>query len=104
MIIKTIKTNGYKAEGIQEMIATFEKAVSNAIGDAVIEHFYYGDKLDMVDVFINSLHYYGSFNLTKNRVSLTGYTCNDEYMKIFEALTYNDECYNGRLFEIANEG
>lgn len=96
------KTNGYEvSKKIEEMIKRFENAVAKLFGDNVksIEHFYYGDKLDMLTVKLNN-KYYGQFNLTAKRVSFNGHTCSFEDLKKFEMLTYNDECYNGKLLEL----
>lgn len=64
-----------------------------------IEHFYYGDRLDMVTIWLYGKHY-GDFNLTAKRVSFNGHTCTWWELYLFEALTWNDECYNGMLWEI----
>ncbi len=68
--------------------------------DGTMNHFYYGDHLDMADILLEPGRY-AHFNVSANRVSLCGYTCSDDDLKKFESLTYRDECYNGKLLEIA---
>lgn len=100
MTIET-KTNGYKAEDLQEMIQIFHKATETIFGECTIKHFYYGDRLDMISVILPN-HDYGHFNLTAKRVSFNGHTCSmDNYYK-FAQLTFNDELFDGRLMEIAS--
>lgn len=99
---KSTKTNGFKAEGLQELIAIFDKAAENIFGDCSVEHFYYGDNVDMVDIILPDKHY-AHFTITKKRVSFHGHTCTWEEYDKFTQLTFNDELYtaNGRLLEIA---
>ncbi|HMM32389.1 MAG TPA: hypothetical protein PKB13_11515 [Clostridia bacterium] len=94
------KTNGYTAQGIQPMITKFEQAAQKLFPDGTMNHFYYGDHLDMADILLEPGRY-AHFNVSANRVSLCGYTCSDDDLKKFESLTYRDECYNGKLLEIA---
>ena len=94
------KTNGYKAEGIQSMIAKFEKVAANLFPGCTISHFYYGDHLDMADIGIGSGNY-AHFNITAKRVSLNGYTGMPDDVRKWESMTYNDELYNGKLIELA---
>jgi hypothetical protein len=96
----TIKTNGFTAEDEQDMIYKFERAAEKLFPDCTINHFYYGNHLDMADLLI-APRGYAHFNITKNRVSLCGYTCSSENLAKLGSLTYRDECYNGRLFELA---
>lgn len=100
----TIKTqdNGYKAEAIQEMIAIFNTAAQAVFGDCEVEHFYYGDGLSMAAIRLPNGNY-GHYNITANRVSLTGYTASCENYTKMTTLTYRDECYRGYLREIAKE-
>ena len=97
--VKT-KTNGYKAEKLQKMISLFEKAAENLFPGCTVEHFYYGDHCDMVDLLISDSHHYASFNIYENRISLCGYTCSNEELVEFESMTYRDECYSGKLLQI----
>ena len=97
----TTKTNGYRAEGIQEMIATFEKAAAVIFPDCEISHFYYGDYLDMADIGLGEGNY-AHFDIRATCVRLNGYSAKtNEMARSYEKLTHNDEMYNGRLFEIA---
>ena len=96
------KTNGYEiGKELQAMIERFDRAVEKLFGDEVkaIEHFYYGDKLDMLTVRLHGKSY-GQFNITAKRVSFNGHTCRMDEYKRFEMLTYNDECFNGKLMEV----
>ena len=98
----TTKTNGYEIGAeLKAMIERFESAVAKLFGSHAIEieHFYYGDKLDMLTVRLSNKHY-GHFNITAKRVSFNGHTCSFEELDKFEMLTFNDECFNGKLFDI----
>lgn len=98
---RKIKTNGYEAKELQNFIKLFDKAVVNQFGeDVTISHFYYGDNVDMVDVILSNGHY-ACYNIYKNGVHMSGYTFSKEEAPIFESLTYNDECYNGKLMEVS---
>ena len=94
-----IKTNVYSAVAIQEMISKFEKAAKKLFPDCKIRHFYFGDYVDMADIVLRPGEY-AHFNICSNRVSLCGYTCSAEDLVNFESMTYKDECYNGKLFEL----
>ena len=94
------KTNGYKAEGLQEMISKFEKVAAKLFPGCTVSHFYYGDYLDMADIGIGNCNYC-HFNIRANRVSINGYTAMSEDVRKFESMTYNDELYNGKLLELA---
>lgn len=98
----TTKANGYMVgTELEAMIKRFENAVDKLFGShaSEIEHFYYGDKLDMVTVRLVNGNY-GDFNLSAKRVSYTGCTCSHAESKTFEMLTYNDELYKGKLLEL----
>ena len=99
----TTKSNGYKiSKELQTMIERFEYCASVLFPNWEIEHFYYGDKLDMVTVRSKELKQYADFNISANRVSFTGHTLSTENYKTFTSLTHNDECFNGRLLELVN--
>lgn len=98
------KTNGYKAEKLQNMISRFNKAVKLLWKrEAVtVEHFYYGDDVDMVT--IHTEKGYANFNITQKRVALNGLSAvNDVEFNLFKELTYRDECYTGNIFALAGE-
>ena len=98
----TTKTNGYEiSKELKVMINRFNNAVAKLFGDNVksIEHFYYGDKLDMLTVKLKNKHY-GQFNLSAKRVSFNGHSCSFEEYEKFGLLTYNDELYSGKLLEL----
>ena len=97
--IKT-KTNGYKAEGLQKMITRFEKVAADLFPGCTIRHFYYGDYTDMVDIVLGDGNY-AHFNIYSKRVSLCGYSLTSEQMQKCASMTHNDECYNGKLIELA---
>ena len=94
------KTNGYKAEGLQDMIFKFEKVAAKLFPGCIVSHFYYGDHLDMADIGIGDGNY-AHFNITAKRVSLNGYTGMSEDVKKWESMTLNDELYDGKLLELA---
>lgn len=97
------QSNGYKAEGIQSMIRKFEQAAAYLFPGCTVRHFYYGDSLDMADVVLEPGRY-AHFNVTAKRVSLSGYTCSSGDLEMFGSMTYNDELYDGKLQEIAENG
>ena len=97
------KTNGYKAEKLQEMIAKFEKAAGILFPGCTVRHFYYGDSLDMADIKLDETNggVYGCFNITENRVSFNSHCGIAENIRKFESMTYQDELFDGKLMEIA---
>jgi len=99
--------NGYTAAAVQPMIETFEKVAAKLFPGCTVRHFYYGDELDMADIVLKktrvSPSYYAHFCISKNRVSLNGYTCDDESLMQFRSMTYNDECFKGNLLNLAND-
>lgn len=96
------KKNGYEAEGIQEMINIFEQVAESIFPDCTVRHFYYGDRLDMADLIIGDRQY-AHFNITANRVSLNGYEVSTENYRKIGSMTFNDECYNGKLMELLSK-
>ena len=99
MTVET-KSNGYNALSIQPMRQQFEKAEAVLFPNCTISHFYYGDHVDKADVILRPGEY-AHFNISANRISLCGYTCSTEDLTRFGSLTYRDECYKGKLFDIA---
>lgn len=98
-----VKTNGYEAAGLQTMIAIFNKAAEKLFPECEVRHFYYGDYVDMLTVWLAPHGHYGHFNISGDRVSFSGHECSeDEYQK-FASMTHNDDLFNGRLLEIAAE-
>lgn len=100
-ITVTTKTNGYKAEKLQNMIHRFDKAVKILWerGTVTVEHFYYGDDIDMVT--IHTEKGYAHFNITQKRVALNGLSASDDIeYNLFKELTYRDGCYTGNLLGI----
>lgn len=97
----TIETqdNGYAPHAAARMIELFNRAAEKMFPGCTVRHFYYGDRLDMVDVVIgNGL--YAHFNITENRVSLCGWTCSTKSLEKFMKMTYRDNLYAGELLEI----
>ena len=97
--IKT-KTNGYRAEGLQDLIHKFEKAAAKLFPGCTVSHFYYGDHVDMADLGVRPGDY-AHFNIYADRVSLNGYAGSHEDVTKWESMTYRDELYDGRLLELA---
>lgn len=95
--------NGYKAEGLQEMLATFNRAAEKTFGAEnikLIEHFYYGDRLSMTDIVLQDRHY-GQYSITAHGVHFNGHTCTKEQYKLFRLLTHDDPFHMNKLMEIA---
>ena len=89
MMIITTKANGYKAEGLQKTIEIFNAMAERIIGDCEVEHFYYGDKLDMITIILPNRNY-GDFYLAEDQVSFSGHTCTFEEKAKFESLTFDN--------------
>ncbi len=97
MEIRT-KTNGYELTNEHmEVLKKWEEMAQATMDIKYIEYFYYGDKLVMAKIKLND-GYYGDFNITAKRISFCGHTCTHEELALFEALTWNDECHKGKLF------
>lgn len=94
------KTNGYKAEKLQKMICRFEKVAADLFPGCTVKHFYYGDDTDMVDIILGEGNY-AHFCIYAKRISLCGYTLTTEQFEKCESMTHKDECYNGKLMELA---
>lgn len=98
----TTKTNGYTiSEELETMKQRFEYVCSILFPEWEVEHFYYGNKLIMTTIRGNGCEY-ADFNITAKRVSFNGHTLSRKNYKLCEAMTHNDECYNGRLLELVN--
>lgn len=95
-----IKSNGYSAPKLQNMISVFQSAAGNLFPECTIRHFYYGDDLDMADIILPNGDY-GYFNITANRVSFNSHCGDSENIRKFEKLTFRDECFDGKLFDLA---
>lgn len=95
------KTNGYTAEGLQEIIAKFEKAAAKLFPGCTVSHFYYGDRLDMADLIVRPGDY-AHFNIYASSVRLNGYAGMNDDCRKYEMLTWNDELYEGKLMELVN--
>lgn len=96
----TVKDNGYKAEGLQEMIQSFNTAAAKLFPGCEVEHFYYGDNCSFSDIRLGNGHY-GHFSISAKRVGLGGYTCTSGQLAAFKRMTYKDECYSGELLSLA---
>lgn len=95
------KTNGYKAETLQPIIAKFEKVATDLFPGCTVSHFYYGDTLDMADLLVRPGDY-AHFNIYKNSVRLNGYCGTDEDVAKFKVMTHRDELFDGKLMELAD--
>lgn len=98
----TTKTNGYEiSKELETMVKRFECAVQKLFVDWEVEHFYYGNKLVMTTIRSCGCEY-AEFNISANRVSFNGHTLTMRHHKLCQSLTHNDECYDGKLFELAD--
>ena len=100
MELVTYVENGFTAKDLQENITKFNNYVKKQFPDCVIEHFYYGENVDMVDVFLpysDTPRDYANFTITRHRIALTGYGCHNDNLKKFERCTLNDELYVGAI-------
>lgn len=95
-----LKTNGYTAQNLQPLKEVFEIAVEKLFPECTLNHFYYGDHIDMVTISLKP-GTYAHFSITSKHVGLTGYTCEKEDLSKFESLTYKDPLYKSKLFELA---
>lgn len=94
--------NGFKAsEKLEQMVATFNRAVEKTFPNSEIRHFLYGDNWFLTRVVIGDGHY-GDYNIFGDGVRFNGHCCLSEDYGKFTSLTYNDELYTSKLFEIAN--
>ena len=87
-VVRFTKTNGYRlSEEFNANIEEWETALKNKLGNEVmiIEHFYYGDTLDMAGVILKDGNYM-NFNINEKHVSCTGHTCTFEQLAKFESL------------------
>jgi hypothetical protein len=98
MITKT-KTNGYElSDEMLRVLYGFEEAVDRVFGtdkeetDVTIEHFYYGNKLDMITVKVPGRGY-GDYNLTAHGVHFNGHTCTEDDYRRFASLAWNDDLF-----------
>ena len=86
-----IKTNGYEiTEKHKALIEKWENFIYEYMDVAFIDHFYYGDKLDMAMVKLMDGNY-GYFSITENRIGFNGHTCTHEEYLIFEKSTENSK-------------
>lgn len=87
-VVRFTKTNGYRlSEEFNANIEAWETALQETLGNEVmiIEHFYYGDTLDMAGVILKDGNYM-NFNINAKHVSCTGHTCTFEQLAKFETL------------------
>ena len=81
-VVRFTKTNGYKlSEEFNANIEAWETALQETLGNEVmiIEHFYYGDTLDMANVKLKDGNYM-NYNINAKHVSCTGHTCTFEQL------------------------
>lgn len=87
-IVRFTKTNGYiLSEEFNANIKEWETSLQNVFGNDVmiIEHFYYGDKLDMADVILKDGNYM-QYNIGEKHIRCSGHTCTHEQKIKFDSL------------------
>ena len=87
-IVRFTKTNGYVLSAeFTANIEAWENALRETFGNElmIIEHFYYGDKLDMADVILKDGNYM-QYNIGEKHIHCTGHTCTHEQKAKFETL------------------
>lgn len=98
----TTKTNGYTISAeLDTMVKRFEYVASVLFPEWEMEHFYYGDKLVMTSI-CNGNGEGAHFNITAKRVSFNSHALSTKNKELCESMTWNDECFNGRLLELVN--
>lgn len=87
-IVRFTKTNGYTLSSeFSTNIKELENKLQNIFGNElmIIEHFYYGDKLDMADVILKDGNYM-RYNIGEKHIHCTGHNCTHEQKVKFESL------------------
>ena len=87
-IVRFTKTNGYTLNNeFSTNIEEWENKLQSIFGNElmIIEHFYYGDKLDMADVILKDGNYM-QYNIGEKHIHCTGHTCTHEQKVKFESL------------------
>lgn len=87
-VVRFVKTNGYTlSEEFNSNIKGWETALQDVLGNEVmiIEHFYYGDKLDMASVVLKDGNYM-QYNIGEKHIHCTGHTCTHEQKAKFDSL------------------
>lgn len=87
-IVRFTKTNGYTLSNeFSANIEEWENKLQSIFGNElmIIEHFYYGDKLDMADVILKDGNYM-QYNIREKHIHCTGHTCTREQKIKFESL------------------
>lgn len=87
-VVRFTKTNGYRlSEEFNNNIKGWETALQDVFGNEVmiIEHFYYGDKLDMASVVLKDGNYM-QYNIGEKHIHCTGHTCTHEQKAKFDSL------------------
>lgn len=87
-IVRFTKTNGYTLSSeFSANIEEWESNLHSIFGNElmIIEHFYYGDKLDMADVILKDGNYM-QYNIGEKHIHCTGHTCTHEQKVKFESL------------------
>lgn len=94
-----IKTNGYEISvKLQKVVDIWKSFLEEKLDVKEFSLFYYGDNLIFADCILNDKNY-GQFNITENQVFFNGHTCTDEQRDVFASATWNDVCFNGKLFK-----
>jgi hypothetical protein len=93
----TTKTNGYELTmEFQRLINAWTEFCKNNMKVKAIELFYYGDKVVFADCILENGHY-GCFNMTQDLIHFYCHSCTDNEKAVFEAATYNDYLFSGKI-------
>lgn len=87
-IVKFVKTNGFQPDKkIIANIKEWEKSLFNIFKNEImiIEHFYYGNHLDMADVILKDGNYM-QYNIREKNIRCSGHVCTHEQKTKFDSL------------------
>lgn len=87
-VVKFIKDNGFKlSEAFKSNIKEWEISLEKLFGKEImiIEHFYYGDTLDMASVTLKD-GCYMQYNITEKCVRCEGHSCTHEQKEKFDSI------------------
>lgn len=87
-IVRFTKTNGYTlSDEFSANIKEWESKLQSVFGNElmIIDHFYYGSKLDMVNVILKDGNYM-QYNIGEKNIHCSGHSCTYEQKKKFELL------------------
>lgn len=87
-----ITTNGYTNDAYASTFERFNDMAAKNFPSATVKHFFYGDHISMADIVLEDGHY-AHFNVSKGRISLTGYTCSNEELAAFRSMQIGVESW-----------